>query len=256
MGKIALGRGSEWHLLRYLGRHRMLFDRRVLDRLNMTEGLSYSDRQADNKAGRRARADRIDWLDFGFGAAGRGEDREIVGLRFLHKDSPARAAWTAVWPGSGNSQNWDAVASVARADGSLSWLLVEAKAHLGELSSACQATEESLAVIRKALDATRDHLAADPAADWTRPYYQLANRLVVLDHLVRHNEEADLLLLYFTGDKPNLTGPNLSRPGPSGRCPVDAEGWASAIEEQWRALGLPKRHALSDRVHDLFLEVG
>lgn len=45
MGKIGHGYGSEWHLLRYLGRHRNLLDNAVRD---------------------ATRCGRFDWLDFGF----------------------------------------------------------------------------------------------------------------------------------------------------------------------------------------------
>jgi hypothetical protein len=49
MGRMGLGYGSEFHLLRYLGRHRR-----------------YLNRAIEDKFGGRV----LDWLDFSFGAGG------------------------------------------------------------------------------------------------------------------------------------------------------------------------------------------
>lgn len=221
MGQIGHGYGSEWHLLRLLGRHRNHLNRLILETVP---------------------GQHLEWLDHEFDPSQFTGDRELVGLGFLPEDHPARSAWRQVWPSSGNSQNWDAV---ARIDGR-GWLLVEAKGNLEEIRSSCGAKENrSKAMIGAALSATREHLGCAPDADWLTPYYQYANRLVVLDHLVRHGEDAHLLFIYFCGD----------RGGPRRTCPSDPAEWAQALALQQRALGLPDEHVLSNRIHRLFLDV-
>ena len=221
MGQIGHGYGSEWHLLRFLGRHRNHLDRLILAKLP---------------------GNRLDWLDHDFDPTQFTGDRERVGLGFLPEDHPARISWSQVWPGSGNSQNWDAV---ARIDGR-GWLLVEAKANLEEIRSSCGAkSDRSKTMIEAALSRTRESVGASPISNWTAPYYQYANRLVVLDHLVRHGEDAHLLFIYFCGD----------RGGTRRNCPLDPAGWSEALNHQHRALGLPDRHPLLDRVHRLFVDV-
>jgi len=63
MGQMALGYGSEFHLLRWLGRHRKEFDKRV----NLLLGT-----------------DKIYWLDFDFDSEKTIPDKEIIGLNFLY----------------------------------------------------------------------------------------------------------------------------------------------------------------------------
>ena len=72
MGRIGHGYGSEWHLLRYLGRHRAAVDRFVLD---ATGG------------------EAIEWLDFGFNRNAAMFDDEPKGLEFLANDADLQKAW-------------------------------------------------------------------------------------------------------------------------------------------------------------------
>lgn len=108
MAEIGDGYGSEWHLLRYLGRHRDDLDRRVSVETGATS---------------------VRWRDFPFDSEKPRLDREWEGLEFLPLRHPARLAWAQYWPQSGTQQNWDAVGQ-AKIDGADEWLLIEAKAHL------------------------------------------------------------------------------------------------------------------------------
>jgi len=159
MSKIGRGYGSEWHLLRHLGRHRAALNAAVL-----------------GKTGGEA----VRWLDFPPGPDGEGPDAEWQGLDFLPPDSPAREAWREFWPQTGNAPNWDAVGQLTVAD-ACEWLLVEAKAHTEELVTSCGAKQRGgLPQIRRALEETREAFGADSSADWLLPYYQHANRLAAL----------------------------------------------------------------------------
>src|SRR5262245_13574956 len=84
--------------------------------------------------------------------------RELRGLEFLKPDNPIRRQWEGMWPQSGNVHNWDAIGEV-RAEAASSWVLVEAKAHVGELTSSCGATSEgSLRRIQDVFARTRAQL--------------------------------------------------------------------------------------------------
>jgi hypothetical protein len=93
---------------------------------------------------------------------------------------------------------------------------------------------------------TKTFLGVPESSDWLGPYYQYANRLAVLYFLtVKAQVGARLLFGYFTGDR-----------FPEGRaCPSCVEDWRPLISECHDVLGLPEHHALSDRVHDVFVSV-
>jgi len=114
MGKIGYGYGSEWHLLRHLGYHRVYLSQKV----------------AEVVGGRD-----VEWLDFGFSQENvpLRDDREFVGLEFI-QDTQVQERWKSFWPQTGNAQNWDAVGKIHFGK-TAEWLLVEAKGHIGEIES-------------------------------------------------------------------------------------------------------------------------
>jgi hypothetical protein len=104
-----------------------------------------------------------------------------------------RASLSAFWPAGG--PQWDALGV---AGGVV--LLVEAKAHVGEMKSSCAATAaRSRETIAAGLDAARRGFGARAAADWMNGCYQLANRLAHLWFLRENGVDARLVLLQFTG---------------------------------------------------------
>lgn len=220
MGRIGHGYGSEWHLLRFLGRHRNRLNQEVL----ATSG-----------------ADSVEWLDSPFGR-GR-EDAEWKGLDFL-PDAEVRAQWSQFWPQTGNVQNWDAVGQI-RAGGEASWLLVEAKAHESEMRSSCGAKGEGRRKIQAALAATKSALGVTVDADWENGYYQYCNRLATLHFLTTHGVSAQLFFVHFVGDE-----------FPDGRvCPATVQDWEKAVAARDDHVALPEHHILQSRIWDLFLDV-
>jgi hypothetical protein len=94
--------------------------------------------------------------------------------------------------GRTEAHNWDVVGLL---DG-CEWLLVDAKAHLGEFVTSCTAINgEGREKIERAGAITRDALNAS-GADWLNSYYQMENRLAFLYFLSQHRIAARL---YFTG---------------------------------------------------------
>jgi hypothetical protein len=222
VGDIALGYGSKWHLLRYLGWHRTALNQKCV--------------------GAIPGAEEVDWLDFPFDVKGKPSgDAEWESLDFLGEGgNGVRAKWRQVWPHGRGIQTWDAVGRV-RAGSAEEWLLVEAKAHLGEIKSNCGA-KDGLALIKTAVDGTKAALGVAPECDWLKGYYQYANRVAALHFLIQHEVPARLLFIYFTGDSHHGC-----------RCPSDEAGWHSALDAQAKHVGLPNGYKLEGHIHRLFL---
>ena len=108
-------------------------------------------------------------------------------------------------------------------------LLIEAKANVPEFdSNPTGASGRSLTKIREALEETRSFLRVRSDTDWTRCFYQYANRLAHLYFLKELNGiDAALVFIYFTGDT-TVSGVN----------PVSREGWEAAIGLATNHLGV------------------
>ena len=135
------------------------------------------------------------------------------------------------WPNSG--PRWD---GLARSGDSV--LLIEAKANISELnSSPCRAQPASRAKIRAAFSETRDFLKIKSDTDWTRCFYQYANRLAHLYLLRKLNGcDAYLVFVYFVDDHTTE--------------PVSQSGWHAAVALAKAHLGLPKSDWTSLYVRD------
>lgn len=134
------------------------------------------------------------------------------------------------WPARG--PQWDALGVAGD-----TVLLVEAKAHVGELASSCAARSgDSLERIASSLAVARKAFGAREDADWLAGYYQLANRLAHLWFLREHGIDARLVLLQFTGET--------RMPTSSAREAYDAAFAAAAAH-----LGFADRAMPSDVVH-------
>ncbi|MBA3446238.1 MAG: hypothetical protein H0T56_01275 [Pseudaminobacter sp.] len=141
------------------------------------------------------------------------------------------------WPRRG--PQWDALGLTDRRN----VLLVEAKAHAGELCSPGSAAgPASRAVIERSLEETAHSLGAAPRAPWSGVFYQLANRLAHLDFLRRNDVPAWLVLVNFIGDR--------ERNGPATR----AE-WEAAYGVVFHVMGLKSNHRLSRFILHIYPDV-
>ena len=228
MATVGYGYGSEWHLLQYLGRRRDAFTKTIED-LTRISSVHWQD--------------HTETLDASTGAP---KVRELVGLEFLDPQDPARQEWERRWPQRGGVHNWDAVGQGLTYDHQ-TWILIEAKAHVGELKSSCGATSEaSLHQIRKVLDATRSDLQVTVETDWTSPYYQYCNRIALLHFLVKHGVDAHLAFVYFVGDRSDLGGARRN-------CPANPQDWQTSLDAQDRHVGVPADAPIRARIHRTFL---
>ena len=167
------------------------------------------------------------------------EYRDRAFLDLLGVDTPNRRL-EEFWPRGGPV--WD---GLARTSGGRC-LLVEAKANISEFdSSPTAASEASLFRIKEAIEETRAFLRVRSGADWTRCFYQYANRLAHLYFLRELNGiGAALVFVYFTGD---TTVP--------GREPVSRDGWEAAIGLATHHLRVPTNTPwMRENVVDVFID--
>jgi hypothetical protein len=123
-------------------------------------------------------------------------------------------------------------------------ILVEAKAHLGELCSPPTAAREaSREAINYSLRSCAQRLKVRAGhAEWTDHFYQLANRLAHLLFLRDHDVPAFLVLANFLNDA-DMGGPTTE------------EAWDAAYQVAFHVLGLGKRHPLSRFVLHVYPDV-
>lgn len=165
------------------------------------------------------------------------EYRDLEVLDLLGITLPKRSL-SSFWPTRG--PQWDAF---GRAD-SGEIVLVEAKAHVGELLSgeSHASAAESVAQIQSSLSETAKALAATSGAvDWSKKFYQYTNRLAHAYLFRQINDIPTLLVfLYFIGDH-DMNGP------------TDRREWDAALAVLHEALGL--RGRIPSYVKDAFLDV-
>ena len=164
------------------------------------------------------------------------EYRDQAALEVLGVSSLA-VPLNQLWPACG--PQWDALGKTEQSG----VVLVEAKAHVGELLSGPSRAlnPESAARIGAALEAAVAWFGANPRVPWNGPLYQYANRLAHLYFLQQVcGIPAVLAFVYFAGDR-DMMGPD------------SQEEWRGAIALAQRLLGLS---SLPPSVVDVFIDIG
>jgi hypothetical protein len=141
--------------------------------------------------------------------------------------------------------HWDALARVPLASGRPGAIMIEAKAHRGELmkpNDRSKADDQSLAKIRTSFAEVRGFYEIDDAVPaWETRYYQFCNRLA---HLWWMNERAEVptWLVYV-----------LIVDDPAWRDGMTAPQWNDAFEMIRREVGLRPGHRLADKIGVVYL---
>ena len=161
-----------------------------------------------------------------------GEFLDCIGLGDL------RGLLSKFWPTGG--PQWDALATTT----SGKVLLVEAKAHIGEICSpASKASGTSRLKIQTALAETASYMGAkSPRAPWIETFYQLANRFAHLYFLRENKVDAWLILVNFIYDE-DMEGPR------------SAAEWQAAYKIVAHVMGLSWPNQLSKYVLHLYPSV-
>lgn len=220
MAEMRLWNGSEFQLLRFLGRHRIELEREIQKNTNINPDLEY----------------KMEWVDFLY-AKNSTVDVELSGLDFLCNNKSIDTdklaeKWGNYWPKTGHPQNWDAVINCIPISPNSKkfdkWVIVEAKAHLGELESLSKARMEGREIIAKAFEKTQERFGIKTKNNWLDKYYQLANRLAFINFMLSNNIEVSLLNIYFIDGWPDDIGINVS----------SREIWEEKIKEEYTYLGI------------------
>ncbi|MFZ0739417.1 MAG: hypothetical protein WA002_12100 [Candidatus Acidiferrales bacterium] len=145
------------------------------------------------------------------------EALEAAGIRSL------KAPLKTFWPQRGPV--WDAIGITSNRTP----LFIEAKAHISEAASpATRATPASQTLIDKSLAKARRFYAPKSTADWSRHFYQYANRLAYQYFLKSLNDIPSVLVfLYFLNDH-EMHGPS------------SETEWNGASQLIHAVLGVPK----------------
>ena len=111
---------------------------------------------------------------------------------------------------------------------------------------ASTAGEISKNKIREAFSETQTNLGITGKQDWTRKYYQLANRIAVLYFL---NEIAKipsfLITIFFINDRNRSKNP----------CPKSDRNWFPAINEEYEYLGISHNKWIERHIKKVFIDV-
>lgn len=226
MSNMGHGYGSEFHLLRWMGRHRTELN----ERLKPIFGSS-----------------SIQWKDFHFCSDRFIPDAELIGLEFLQGNPSYRHVCDCFgkgaisWPQRGELMNWDAVGLVGD-----TYILCEAKAHLEEVERKYDpGNSSSIEQRERAFSFAKEKFGASPDADWMHNFYQMANRLYIIALLEECGVPAILLNIYFCGDKHK-----------DWVCPQTPEEWEPLLREELETLKLDKNNPFfASHVKNIFLPV-
>ena len=224
MGQLNAKYGSELHLLRWLGLHRDDLTKKVEDKTGITD---------------------VKWMQFEFSNGGQKYDAELRKLNFLESCDYERVLSMYFNP---INPNWDAVA-IGKRNGHKCYVLIEAKAHSGEIADDSMHGGESHDAIRDVLASTAKEITGveNLGNVWIGKYYQMANRLYVQKILEDCGIDSIQVNIYFCGDRHD--GVN---------CPVDKSGWADAIGDEISELKLDtdKATVFMDRHYrELYIDV-
>ena len=175
MAEMAIGYGSEYQLLRYLGHHRRFLCQKIKDVIHTQEEIEWIDYPVDEK---RLSMD--------------GELKDVECFKLLPCYKSICEAWKMFWPQRGNSHNWDGIFKVGNI-----WYFVEAKAHLDEAFQNCGAKNtDSRKKIINAFEMTCGN--KDLAKKWIESNsYQLANRMAFLHFCKENGIDAKLCYISF-----------------------------------------------------------
>jgi len=179
MGKIGFGYGSEWQLMRMMGRHRKYFDQLVYEKIRH---ISPESNQND-----------IEWLDFKIKNS---QDSEWRGRDLFHylelgNDHPKILSDT----------NWDIVGKV-----DYIYLLGEAK---GRITSEFEKkNDKSGAGPKSLIEEVLDYydISYDFTDAWVSKAFQIGNRIAMNYYLKRFNITSKILYIFFINDWKYVNG--------------------------------------------------
>lgn len=209
--EMALGYGSEFQLLRFLGHHRNYFNKKILLALNLPLNTD------------------VYWLDYPSDSTRKSLDGELKDIECFKNESNykiIKTEWEKFWPPTGSAQNWDGIFKIDN-----TWYFVEAKAHAGEIHNKTKASQESC---KKITESFRKHCSVFSSCTETwisSSSYQLANRIAFIQFCKANGIDAKLVYINFINGYEN----SKLRQGKSVR---SEQEWNLLWQEEYDELGL------------------
>ena len=226
MAEMGLGYGSEYQLMRYLGRHRNELNKIIKENTKLKGELVWLDFPKDKKNDESKISLSL--------------DDEHKGVDFLKdkmdkiKFENLQSNWEKYWSSRGNSPNWDGII-LHKYRNTKEWILVEAKAHLGEIESKTKSA--SNLNIQNAFKETQKNFGISNN-DWFGKYYQLANRLAFINFLLDNKINASLLYIYFINGYEKRILENRKKILIENKSVMNRKDWEKKIKEEYIALGI------------------
>lgn len=232
MAEIGYGYGSEWHLMRFMARHRKYLEKKIRESIGVNDG-------------------DFSWLDFRFVEKGKAADAEIKGLSFLddilHEnklgltDKKIKDIKKSFISGWNSSQSWDAVFVLNN-----TIYLIEAKARIDEMKSNNKNNGgTSRTSIIQFMEKQLCKYGINVNKEWLGTYYQLANRLATVALLKNHGVNAKCVYIYFID--------GFEKPGTGCKENANKDQFNEAIQEEFKALGLIDEGKTEDLLTNVFI---
>ena len=236
MAQIGHGYGSEWQLLRMLGHHRNEFFEKLKEELNIK--------------------DDINWLDYPYDNKSVSGDGEYFRLNFINNPNFPKFLKSKIekikkpkdflydW-------NWDGIFCVGE-----ELYVVEAKANIEEVRSDCKAENaDSIASINTNLKELKKHFAVQSESDWSKKYYQFANRLAFIKLMKDYGIKAKLVNIYFiNGYIHKIYFPDTKEWREVYNKSASRDNWSEVIKKEKDYLGLNGNEEINKVVKDVFID--
>lgn len=240
MAQMGLGYGSEFQLLRFMGRHRHELERTIIDALQEKQ-QTINDKN-------------FDWLDFEYSDIYKviTGDRELYGLSFLKKkiDKGLYDKITSALQKAGsfisNWQHWDAVFVLDDC-----FYFVEAKAYTGELYSTNDHGGSSKKEILNFMRENMQPYGIEVDKNWLDLYYQFANRISMMAFLNQNGLNAKAIYIYFENgyNKRQFIGKEIKTVSDKGAGKIEFD---EAIQKELSHLNIEKAN-LSELVVHIYI---
>jgi len=237
---MGLGYGSEFQLLRFMGRHRHELERTIIDALQEKQ-QTINDKN-------------FDWLDFEYSDVNKviTGDRELYGLSFLEKkiDKGLYDKITSALQKAGsfisNWQHWDAVFVLDDC-----FYFVEAKAYTGELYSTNDHGGSSKKEILNFMRENMQPYGIEVDENWLDSYYQFANRISMMAFLNQNGLNAKAIYIYFENgyNKRQVIGQGIESVSDKGAGKMEFD---EAIQKELSHLNIEKAN-LSELVVHIYI---
>ncbi len=237
---MGLGYGSEFQLLRFMGRHRHELERTIIDALQEKQ-QTINDKN-------------FDWLDFEYSDVNKviTGDRELYGLSFLEKkiDKGLYDKITSALQKAGsfinNWQHWDAVFVLDDC-----FYFVEAKAYPGELYSTNDHGGSSKKEILNFMRENMQPYDIEVDENWLDSYYQFANRISMMAFLNQNGLNAKAIYIYFENgyNKRQFIGKEIKTVSDKGAGKIEFD---EAIQKELSHLNIEKAN-LSELVVHIYI---